>query len=112
MRINTNIQAIDVQRNMLAMPIAMTRRIEKLSGGRWISQLVDDAVEPLLSEQLWTQVCGCIQAQWNARDGTPSIQSAVILRQMLGEDQHQMEHTITGLAVRDRKSTRLNSSHT
>ena len=76
MRINTNIQAIDVQRNMLATSNAMSKSIEKLSSGLRINRAADDAAGLSISEKLRAQVRGLAQAQRNAQDGISMIQTA------------------------------------
>ncbi|MFN0073314.1 MAG: flagellin, partial [Chloroflexota bacterium] len=76
MRINTNIQAIDAQRNMLATQNSMSKSIEKLSSGLRINRAADDAAGLSISEKLRAQVRGLAQAQRNAQDGISMIQTA------------------------------------
>ncbi|MFN0073192.1 MAG: flagellin [Chloroflexota bacterium] len=76
MRINTNIQAIDAQRNMLTTQNSMSKSIEKLSSGLRINRAADDAAGLSISEKLRAQVRGLAQAQRNAQDGISMIQTA------------------------------------
>lgn len=76
MRINTNIQAVDAQRNLLLTGMSMTKSIEKLSSGLRINRAADDAAGLSISEKLRAQVRGLAQAQRNAQDGVSMIQTA------------------------------------
>lgn len=76
MRINTNIQALDAQRNLTSTANAMSKSIEKLSSGLRINRAADDAAGLSISEKLRAQVRGLAQAQRNAQDGISMIQTA------------------------------------
>ncbi|MFN0071013.1 MAG: flagellin, partial [Chloroflexota bacterium] len=76
MRINTNIQAIDAQRNLMMSGDKMTKAIEKLSSGLRINRAADDAAGLSISEKLRSQIRGLAQAQRNAQDGISMLQTA------------------------------------
>jgi flagellin len=75
-RINTNIQAIDAQRNLMKTSGLMSKSIEKLSSGLRINRAADDAAGLSISEKLSSQVPGIAQGQRNAQDGISMIQTA------------------------------------
>ncbi len=75
MRINTNIMALNAQRNLSATGVAMAKSIEKLSSGLRINRAADDAAGLSISEKLRAQVRGLAQAQRNAQDGISMIQT-------------------------------------
>jgi flagellin len=76
LRINTNIQAIDAQRNLMASGNALTKSIEKLSSGLRINRAADDAAGLSISEKLRSQIRSLAQAQRNAQDGISMLQTA------------------------------------
>ena len=76
MRINTNIQALDVQRNLMTTSGMMSKSIEKLSSGLRINRAADDAAGLSISEKLRSQIRGLAQAQRNAQDGISMLQTA------------------------------------
>jgi flagellin len=75
-RINTNIDAIDAQRNLSATAAALSKDIEKLSSGLRINRAADDAAGLFVSEKLRAQTKGLNQAGRNAQDGISMIQTA------------------------------------
>src|SRR6266545_2935524 len=76
MRVNTNIMAVDAQRNMLATSMTLSKSVERLSSGLRINRAADDAAGLSISEKLRTQVRGLAQATRNAQDGISMIQTA------------------------------------
>ena len=76
MRINTNIQALNAQRNLAANGMALTKSVERLSSGLRINRAGDDAAGLSISEKLRSQVRGLNQAVRNAQDGISLIQTA------------------------------------
>src|SRR5690606_16047821 len=76
MRINTNIDAMNAQRNLNVSGMAYAKSIEKLSSGLRINRAADDAAGLSISEQLRSQVRGVNQAIRNAQDGISMIQTA------------------------------------
>src|SRR6195256_3248358 len=76
MRINTNIEAFNAQRNLAATAMNYGKAVEKLSSGLRINRAGDDAAGLSISEKLRAQIKGLGQAQRNAQDGISLIQTA------------------------------------
>src|SRR5690348_7636725 len=76
MRINTNIEAFNAQRNLSNTATAYAKSVEKLSSGLRINRAGDDAAGLSISEKLRAQTNGLAQAQRNAQDGISLIQTA------------------------------------
>jgi flagellin len=76
MRINTNIEAFNAQRNLSATATQYAKSVEKLSSGLRINRAGDDAAGLSISEKLRAQTKGLAQAQRNAQDGISLIQTA------------------------------------
>ena len=76
MRINTNVNALDTQRNLNAVSSNLSKSIERLSSGLRINRAGDDAAGLTISEKLRGQVKGLNQAIRNAQDGISMIQTA------------------------------------
>ena len=76
MRINTNINALNVQRNLSGVNSGLSKSIEKLSSGLRINRAADDAAGLSISEKLRGQSRGLNQAIRNAQDGISMIQTA------------------------------------
>jgi flagellin len=75
-RINTNIDAVNAQRNLSSVGMSLSKSIEKLSSGLRINRAADDAAGLTISEKLRGQVRGLTQAVRNAQDGISMIQTA------------------------------------
>ena len=75
MRINTNIDAFDAQRNLSMIGVQYSASVQKLSSGLRINSAADDAAGLSISEKLRAQVNGLTQAQRNAQDGISMIQT-------------------------------------
>jgi flagellin len=75
-RINTNIEALNAQRNLTATSLTFAKSVEKLSSGLRINRAADDAAGLAISEKLKSQVMGLNQAQRNAQDGISMVQTA------------------------------------
>src|SRR4030088_2678637 len=75
MRINTNIEAFNAQRNLQNTGLAYAKSVEKLSSGLRINRAGDDAAGLSISEKLRAQTRGLAQAQRNAQDGISMIQT-------------------------------------
>ena len=75
-RINTNIEALNAQRNLSATAAKFASSVEKLSSGLRINRAADDAAGLGISEKLGAQVSGLNQAQRNAQDGVSMVQTA------------------------------------
>ena len=76
MRINTNINAINAQRNLNSVGTSLSKSIERLSSGLRINRAGDDAAGLTISEKLRGQTKGLNQAVRNAQDGISMIQTA------------------------------------
>src|SRR5712691_11810436 len=76
MRINTNIEAFNAQRNLAATAMNYGKAVEKLSSGLRINRAGDDAAGLSISEKMRAQIKGYAQAQRNAQDGISLIQTA------------------------------------
>ena len=75
-RINTNIEALNAQRNIGVTANAFAKSVEKLSSGLRINRASDDAAGLVISEKLRSQVNGLNQAVRNAQDGISMVQTA------------------------------------
>jgi len=76
MRINTNVHAINAQRNLGTTGMSMSRAFERLSSGLRINRAADDAAGLAISEKLSAQISGLAQASRNAQDGISMVQTA------------------------------------
>jgi flagellin len=74
-RINTNIDALNAQRNLGMSALAFSKSVEKLSSGLRINRAADDAAGLGISETLRSQVKGLNQAVRNAQDGISLVQT-------------------------------------
>ena len=74
--INTNIAAINAQRNLGITGAKMSRALERLSSGLRINRAADDAAGLSISENLRSQIRGMRTASRNAQDGVSMIQTA------------------------------------
>jgi flagellin len=76
LRINSNLAALNAQRNLTRSQLDLERSLDRLSSGLRITRAGDDAAGLAISEQLRAQVRGLSQAQRNANDGISVIQTA------------------------------------
>ena len=75
-RINTNIEALNAQRNLGVTAGRYATSVERLSSGLRINRAADDAAGLAISEKLNAQVTGLNQAERNAQDGVSMVQTA------------------------------------
>jgi flagellin len=75
-RINTNIEALNAQRNLSMTSVNFGKSVEKLSSGLRINRAADDAAGLGISEKLRGQVRGLNQALRNAQDAISLVQTA------------------------------------
>ena len=75
MIINTNIMAINAQRNLSATNLKLGRALEKLSSGLRINRAADDAAGLAISEKMRSQIRGMRQGMRNAQDAISMIQT-------------------------------------
>jgi flagellin-like hook-associated protein FlgL len=76
MIINTNVMALNAQRNLASTNIRLGRALEKLSSGLRINRAADDAAGLAISEKMRSQIRGMRQGSRNAQDGISMIQTA------------------------------------
>ena len=76
LRINSNVEALNAHRNLLATTNVLSKSMERLSSGLRINRASDDAAGLAISEKLRGQVKGLNQAVRNAQDGISFIQTA------------------------------------
>jgi flagellin len=100
-RINTNIEALNAERNLNATAATFAKSVEKLSSGLRINRAADDAAGLAISQKLQAQVTGLNQAQRNAQDGVSMVQTA----EGALNEVHTMLNRIRELAVEASNST-------
>jgi flagellin len=100
-RINTNIEALNAQRNLSITAGTFAKSVEKLSSGLRINRAADDAAGLAISEKLKAQVTGLNQAQRNAQDGISMVQTA----EGALNEVHSMLQRMRELAVESSNST-------
>ncbi len=100
-RINTNIEAMNAQRNLGVTALAFGKSVEKLSSGLRINRAADDSAGLAISEKLRAQVRGLNQAQRNAQDGISMVQTA----EGALTEVHSMLQRVRELAVQASNST-------
>ena len=74
--INTNVAAINAQRNLGVTNTKMSRALERLSSGLRVNRAADDAAGLAISEKMRAQIRGLNQGLRNAQDGISLIQTA------------------------------------
>jgi flagellin len=76
LRIQTNVAAINAQKNLYMTNINQNRSMARLASGQRINQAADDAAGLAISENLKGQIRGLRQANRNANDGISLVQIA------------------------------------
>src|ERR671933_209004 len=76
LRINTNVEAFNAHRQLVATSDKLGRAMERLSSGYRINRAADDAAGLAISEKLRGQIQGLDQAQRNAEDAISLVQTA------------------------------------
>ena len=76
LRINTNVQSISAQRNLMSTKNRLNSNLRKLSSGERITRAADDAAGLAISENLKAQIRSIRQAKRNADDGISLVQTA------------------------------------
>ena len=74
--INTNVAALNAQRQLVASGNDLSEAFERLSSGRRINSAADDAAGLAISNRQTSQIRGLNQAIRNANDGVSLIQTA------------------------------------
>lgn len=99
--INTNVMAINAQRNLSSTNIKLGRALEKLSSGLRINRAADDAAGLAISEKMRSQIRGMRQGSRNAQDGISMIQTA----EGAMSETHELLQRMRELAVQAGNST-------
>ena len=107
-RINTNVEALNAQRNLSMTGLQFGKSVEKLSSGLRINRAADDAAGLAISEKLRAQVRGLNQAARNAQDGISMVQTA----EGALNEVHSMLQRIRELAVQYANGTNDGDSQT
>ena len=76
LRIQTNVQSINAQRQLGLSTQRLNSHMEKLSSGFRINKAADDAAGLAISESLKSEIRGLQQARRNAQDGISLVQTA------------------------------------
>ncbi len=76
LRINTNVAALNAQKNMIATDNMLSASLERLSTGLRINKAADDASGMFIADSLKAQHLGIGQAIRNANDGISIVQTA------------------------------------
>src|SRR3954469_22508267 len=76
MIINTNVMAINAQRNLSITGNKLSKALEQLSSGQRINRSADDAAGLAISEKMRSLIRGLNQGSRNAQDGISMIQTA------------------------------------
>src|SRR6185437_8908852 len=74
-RINTNIDALEAQRNLGLVSSDFSKAVQQLSSGLRINSAADDAAGLAISEKLQSQVQGFDQGARNAQDAISMVQT-------------------------------------
>lgn len=74
--INTNVAALNAQRNLSRSSNELSRALQRMSSGLRINTARDDAAGLAISERMTTQIRGTAQAIRNANDGASLLQTA------------------------------------
>jgi flagellin len=76
LRIQTNIQALTAQRNLVNSTDSNNQSMERLASGYRINKAADDAAGLAISEKLKADIRGLNMAKRNANDGVSLVQTA------------------------------------
>ena len=76
LRVNTNVAAINAQRNLSSVNDALANNFRRLATGLRIATAADDAAGLAISERLRSQVRSLEQAKRNSMDGVSLVQTA------------------------------------
>jgi len=76
LRIQSNVEAFNAHRQLVATNDKLQKAMERLSSGYRINRAADDAAGLAISEKLRSQIAGVAQAQRNVQDGVSLVQTA------------------------------------
>jgi flagellin len=74
--VNTNVAALNAQRNLETTGVLFNRALQRLSSGLRVNSAADDAAGLAISTRLGSQIRGLNQAIRNANDGAALLQTA------------------------------------
>jgi flagellin len=74
--VNTNVAALNAQRNLTTSQIALNKSMQRLSSGLRVNSSKDDAAGLAISDRMTSQIRGLNQAARNANDGISLAQTA------------------------------------
>jgi flagellin len=74
-RVNTNVDAFEAQRNLGLVTMDFSKAVQQLSSGLRINTAADDAAGLAISQKLKTQISGFDQGGRNAQDSISMIQT-------------------------------------
>lgn len=75
LQINTNVAALNAQRNLAVTNRSLSGLLEQLSSGLRVNRAADDAAGLAISEKMRAQIRGMQQGQRNAQDGISMLQT-------------------------------------
>ena len=75
LQINTNIAALNAQRNLAVTNRSLSGLLEQLSSGLRVNRAADAAAGLAISEKMRAQIRGMQQGQRNAQDGISMLQT-------------------------------------
>jgi flagellin len=101
LNVNTNIAALNGQRNLSASQGSLATSMQRLSSGLRINSAKDDAAGLSISERFTSQIRGNEQAQRNANDGISLTQTAEGDLEQIGNNLQRMRE----LAVQSANAT-------
>src|ERR671928_711671 len=101
LRINTNVEAFNAHRQLVATTSKMGKAMERLSSGYRINRAADDAAGLAISEKLRAQIGGLEQAQRNTQDAVSLVQTA----EGAMNEVHSMLQRVRDLAVQFNNGT-------
>jgi flagellin len=104
--VNTNIEAMDAQRNLNSTEMSLSQSMERLSSGLRINTAADDVAGYAISQKLQGQINGLGQAQQNTQDAVSLAQTA----QGSLNEVEQMLQRVRELAVQYKNGTNSESS--
>ena len=76
-RINTNVDAFEAQRQLSLVSMDFSKAVQQLSSGLRINSAADDAAGLAISQKLKTQIAGFDQGTRNAQDAISMVQFEV-----------------------------------
>jgi flagellin len=102
--INTNVMALNAQRNLSTTAMSLSSSVQRLSSGLRVNSAKDDAAGLAISERMNAQIRGMNVAQRNAADGISLAQTAEGALGTIGDNLQRMRE----LAVQASNATSSN----